>query len=92
MIGTLIGDRRNICTDLRGEDQENQCEILQELLSECQDVKVDIVREKCLRCAGYMGGWVYGSKDDRIKYSLAGYWQPKSWPELLAGHIVELIA
>lgn len=55
MIGTLKGNIQNICNDLRGEDQKNRYEILQELVSECQDLKVDTactVREKCLRHAG----------------------------------------
>lgn len=30
------------CTDLKWEDQENQCEILQELVSEYQDVEAGI--------------------------------------------------
>lgn len=50
MIGTLTGDLQDVCTDLRGEDWENQYEILQELVSDCQDLHPE--RKRPVICRG----------------------------------------
>lgn len=70
MIGTLREDAQDIYIHLRGKDQENQCEIFQEVVRECQDLEAHTVCT--VRKCGWNKEGIKHREEKMVKCSLAG--------------------
>lgn len=70
MIGALREDAQDFYIHLRGKDQENQCEIFQKLVRECQDLEAHNVCT--VRKCGRNKEGIIHREGKTVKCSLAG--------------------